>query len=163
MKYLLLCLAAIACPFMVVAQSSGGLELISSAGGDFNASAFSVSWSLGEPVTTTLSNNDVLLTQGFHQPSNLLTSVYHFGRTSLDVKAYPNPTQRSVIIETKASTAIDLQYQLLTILGKEVQSGSLLKQRQELSLQALPAQLYVLRLIRPSGQAVSVIKIQKID
>ncbi len=163
MKYLLLCLAAIVCPLMVLAQSSGGLELISSAGGDFNSSAFSVSWSLGEPVTTTLSSNDVLLTQGFHQPSNLLTSVYNFGRTSLEIKAYPNPTQRSVIIETKASTEMDLQYQLLTTLGKEVQSGNLRNQRHELSLQALPAQMYLLRLIRPSGQAVSVIKIQKID
>jgi hypothetical protein len=65
--------------------------VIASAGEEYYHAAFgSLTWTLGEPVTETFRNGD-LLTQGFHQPYATLVSVSPVAPTDLQVNIYPNP------------------------------------------------------------------------
>ena len=50
-------------------------DLISSAGATFEGTSGSISWSLGEPVTLTLSGTNGQLTQGFQQPNTEIVVV----------------------------------------------------------------------------------------
>jgi hypothetical protein len=72
-------------------------EVISSAGDYFSNQNISLSWTLGEPVISTL-EADYILTQGFHQDLYIITAVDEVEITGLDIKIYPNPTPNEVNI-----------------------------------------------------------------
>ncbi len=54
--------------FMLFCLQVFSQEVIATAGGYYEGENFSVSWTLGEPVTETFTGADVILTQGFQQP-----------------------------------------------------------------------------------------------
>ncbi len=66
-------------------------QIISTSGTSFTNSSAQLDWTLGEPVTSTLSNSNNLLTQGFHQP-NLLTSSIDDVPADYSITIFPNPT-----------------------------------------------------------------------
>ena len=78
-----------------VISSSGATKTVKIGGGDFT-----VSWTIGEGVITTLSQPSRELTQGFHQPImiELFPSSLE-GELVLDMVAYPNPTYDKVLFK----------------------------------------------------------------
>ena len=79
----------------VLAQS-----VISSAGNSSSEGDYIVSWTIGEGFISTIGNNNIELTQGFHQP--LIVDVLPTGiekELQLEIRAFPNPTYDRVIFE----------------------------------------------------------------
>tara|TARA_B100000575_G_scaffold78934_1_gene61733 strand:- start:4802 stop:5278 length:477 start_codon:yes stop_codon:yes gene_type:complete len=75
-------------------------SVISSAGSSKSAGDYIVSWTIGEGVISTIGNNNIELTQGFHQP--LLVDVLPTGiekELQLEMRAFPNPTFDRVMFE----------------------------------------------------------------
>ena len=75
-------------------------SVISSSGNSTSNGGYTLSWTIGEGVITTIGNNDIELTQGFHQP--LVIDVIAVGIEEdliLDIIAYPNPTYDKVMFE----------------------------------------------------------------
>ena len=75
-------------------------SVISSSGNSTSSGDLILSWTIGEGIISTLGNNDIELTQGFHQP--LVVDVIAVGIEEdliLDIIAYPNPTYDKVMFE----------------------------------------------------------------
>lgn len=95
-----------------------GQELISSTGGHITKNDIQISWAIGEPVIETFQNNNLILTQGVHQPLLVVTFVNEIPESSLFVSAYPNPTQDKVNIRINNSVGEELMYSLFDLNGK---------------------------------------------
>ena len=75
-------------------------ELISTSSAFVEKDGIKISWSIGEVVIGTISNNDIELTQGFLQP--LIIDIFRTGIDEmyrLDMIAYPNPVFDKVLFK----------------------------------------------------------------
>jgi hypothetical protein len=76
-------------------------EVVSPAGATYNnPSSGSISWTIGEPLTETYSNEDMIVTQGFHQGSVTVTGLDINDRVKFDLNIFPNPTADYIRIES---------------------------------------------------------------
>ena len=82
-------------PIFVFGQDTSP-SLISSSGDSYSNSNVNMEFSIGEIVIETHQNN-VILTQGFHQP--VLKVHTEVSELNLVTKVYPNPTSDFVIVE----------------------------------------------------------------
>lgn len=85
-------------------------EVISTAGTSFTDGTNSIEWTLGEPATSTLEPGTTIVTQGFHQPTIIVTTVENAVLIS-NVSVFPNPTYDFLNIQfnsTQKNTIIEL-------------------------------------------------------
>ncbi|MDG1333472.1 MAG: T9SS type A sorting domain-containing protein [Crocinitomicaceae bacterium] len=66
-------------------------DVTATAGAHFAIPSMQISWTLGEPITQTLSNSSATLTQGFQQSSISVIGISDYDFT-YTVEAFPNPT-----------------------------------------------------------------------
>ena len=77
------------------------LDVITSSGAYFSNANCELSWTLGETVTETFSNEPkIYLTQGFNQSYSIITEVDDLA-PNYTIKVYPNPASDWIIIEWK--------------------------------------------------------------
>ena len=94
-------------------------ELTSNGGDYFSNSYASLSWSIGEIVTSTISDGTNILTQGFHQIDHTITDVYE-NENDFQISVYPNPTTEKITIK---SDEIIHFYELIDYTGKLIESN----------------------------------------
>lgn len=125
-------------------------EVISSAGDYFENDDISLSWTMGEPVISTL-NGEYILTQGFHQDLYIITAVDELEFFDFDIHLFPNPTPDYLNIEInqKGNINQEMIIQLLDIKGSLIkefkESGNF--QSTQINLQAYERANYFLRFI----------------
>jgi len=74
-------------------------QIIASAGNYFQNGSGSVSFTMGEPATNTLSGNGVILTQGFQQPYNFfLTQLLNIPAGWSGISSFINPANPDIEI-----------------------------------------------------------------
>ena len=73
-------------------------EVISANGGTATAAGTEVSWTIGEPITATVSDGTTTLTQGFHQSKLTVTVINDIQIAGVEIKVYPNPTSDYVTV-----------------------------------------------------------------
>ena len=73
-----------------VAQSVSP-DVIATSGISFSDGTSQLDWTLGETVTSTFTSGGEMLTQGFHQPNLLATSINNI-ETNYSLLLYPNPS-----------------------------------------------------------------------
>ena len=66
-------------------------EVISSTGQSFNNGSSQLDFTMGEVTTSTFNDGSTILSQGFHQPNLLITSIIST-ETNYTVAVFPNPT-----------------------------------------------------------------------
>jgi len=72
-------------------------EVVSAGSGAYESEQFSVYWTVGEPVIETFIANDVVLTQGFHQPFNFyITQLLTITAGWSGISAYVEPLNKNV-------------------------------------------------------------------
>lgn len=97
-------------------------EVISSAGTNFTNGSNSLDWTLGEPVTSTLSNSNVL-TQGFQQENVTITSLDE-SEMLASISIFPNPAVNIINVQfAKAEEKCTIE--LYSVEGKLVYTRSL--------------------------------------
>ena len=64
-------------------------KVIGAAGNYTDAGAYTVAWTIGEPIITTVNGTSNVLTQGFHQGDIYVLSVEKYSELAISV--YPNP------------------------------------------------------------------------
>lgn len=116
-------------------------EVITTSGSSFNNGTSQLDWTLGEPATATLDNGNNTITQGFHQPNLLITSVNE-PETAYAVNVFPNPATEQVQLQFK-NLKEDLTVELLSADGRLLETkegtGDL-----QFSMIAYPAGTYLL-------------------
>lgn len=126
-------------------------------GTTLNGNNVQFEFSFGEPITTTLTTNTDLMTQGLLQPNyNLMTSI-HIEHKNITVNYYPNPTTDNIYIETDAAYHT---VQIFDMAGQLVNYH--LGQSQKLSFEYLAAGLYEVVFLDQSGNRVTHFKVSKI-
>jgi hypothetical protein len=95
--------------FLAAAQHAGAQlftpEVIGSCGEYNNSAAIQLSWTIGEPIITTVSGGSLILTQGFHQPDELLAAVASAPTTGAAERAvlYPNPFRKELYVRVPST------------------------------------------------------------
>ncbi len=115
-------------------------EVVASGGDYFENSSVSISWTLGEPVTETITDGTNILTQGFQQSKLTATEVFDISTDKFDINLFPNPTLN--IINIKTSEFKNLSYNISDTNGKLLKEGKLVSENTEISVNRLPAAVY---------------------
>ncbi len=72
-------------------------QVIGTTGGHSTSANSQLDWTMGETIISTQSNNDNILTQGFHQTRLNITSVDDFA-DQIKFEVFPNPTPDKLVI-----------------------------------------------------------------
>jgi hypothetical protein len=115
--------ALLACQLVIAQSVQLSPTVIASAGNYAEAGGISLSWTLGEVAVTTLSQGDLVLTQGFHQtyPSNVGFSM---DPVQWQIIAYPNPVRDALHLQFDVPDPTDFLVEIQDV------SGRLLRQEQ---------------------------------
>ena len=105
---------------LLIGFSLEAQEVVSSGGKTQTTADYELSWTVGEVVTATVSNGENTLTQGFHQSKLIVTALSEPVVLELNVKVYPNPTSRFVIVH-QGKAGMKIHYALFNISGKLLQ------------------------------------------
>lgn len=137
-------------------------EVISSAGDHYENGSYQLSWTLGEVAVQTYDNGSNILTEGFHQPEILITSIEEENLTDIDLTIFPNPTTQFVNIQLRNNEA-DMTASVLDMSGKTVMTKSIVAYQAEsgFDLGNLAAGGYLLQILDNDGKFRSTHQIQK--
>jgi hypothetical protein len=135
-------------------------EVISSSGDNYNNSNGSLSWTLGEPITSTDNTGSYYLTQGFQQPSAIVVTAVTNPTGQNTVTVYPNPVTSSIYITRDGNE--QLQIQLMDMNGKIILSKALSISENQMDLNTLANGMYLLKIYDMQNQLVQSLKIEKV-
>ncbi len=136
------------------------LDLIGSGGGYFHHTTIGdLHWSVGEIMTETYSNGDVL-TQGFHQLYYNLVPVWEVPDLQFELSIYPNPT--TDWINLKRDNSNPMNASLFNVLGQKMMDIELSEMNQEIDLGAFAEGMYLLS-IYDKNRILKTYRIQKVS
>jgi len=120
-------------------------EVISSQGDSYSYSTGGLDFTIGEVVTSTVSNGEKTLTQGFHQTNWSFVSIEnHF--TNYEAIIFPNPTDDFLNIQSISFENVN--YSLFDEMGKLVLNGTLYSEKTSLDVSKFQTGSYSLILNR---------------
>ena len=118
-------------------------EVVSSGGETNTVAGYEISWTVGEPVILTLSNESNILTQGFHQTKLIVTPIFSLVN-NLKIKVYPNPITQRVFIDVELQQ--NFHYELYNASGKLLKKNTLELAINEINMEALANGTYFLKI-----------------
>lgn len=163
MKRTLLIILPLGIASMLSAQSISP-DVVASAGAHFTGSNAQLNFTIGEPVTTTLSNGSNMLTQGFHQTMLTVTAVNEQTIAEIAVTVFPNPTSDQVNVQL-VNNKEDLQLDLFDLNGKLLQTCKINADQSNVQLGMAEYAIahYVLRIYSSDARVSYSYKIQKMS
>ncbi len=134
-------------------------------GGQFDAmESLTVSWTIGELAVSTLTGENLILTQGFQQPLGMGTGIV---KTTFEgtIYVYPNPVANELFIRFDTERTGDYVLELKDVTGriliqtlkKPIHPGDII----EMKTSHYPPGIYFLQIISSEGRQVYVRSIQK--
>ena len=133
-------------------------QVVSTAGETYETNTAQVSFTLGQTVIETYSDQVTVVTQGFHQVFDEVISGLEPAREVITVSVYPNPATDRLIVELTDSQEV-IHYNVLNLEGQALQKGQF-KIRDEIDLVNLTSGLYLLLLTNNREQLIQSFKIQ---
>lgn len=139
-------------------------QVIASAGTHYTGSNAQLSWTIGEPVITTVSNGSNTITQGFHQTLLNVTSVEEQSIAGVNVTVFPNPTS-DVLNINLTNNLKDLQMDLFDMSGKLLQAREIgsAEGNVQISMTEYARANYLLRVYSADGSVNYTYKVQKMN
>lgn len=135
------------CFAVVFANAQSNEHFIISSQGNYDSgSDMTLSWTLGDVATETISHENGLLTQGFQQPYIVVEEITEpTVQTDFEAKVYPNPFSNEITVDIENS---DREYTLevFDFSGKLMISNESSDPKYQLDLSDLAAAQYLLRL-----------------
>ncbi|MBL4708006.1 MAG: T9SS type A sorting domain-containing protein [Flavobacteriales bacterium] len=142
----------------------GGLqaqEAIPASGGDAIGAGGSSSYTLGQVVYTTNTGTNNSVSQGVQQPYGISATVgIEVTEISLELVAYPNPTNNVLTLNISNYNNEKLTYRLSDMQGKLLDSKQVVKGRTKIGMQNLPVSTYLLN-IHDDNSLIKTFKIIK--
>jgi hypothetical protein len=128
-------------PAALIAQETTQ-SVIGSAGDDYQSDKVQISWTIGEVATETLSSENYILSQGFHQGNLKVNTLMKDLPADFQIKAYPNPVKDILIIE---SLEPGFEYQLMDANGRVIRNGIINANSEEIDFSSLSPGTYFLQ------------------
>lgn len=137
-----------------------------------NIGPINISSTIGQVFTTTLSNSNLTLTQGFHQSGSIIisnnNSIEDFN-LSLDVSIYPNPAINNLYVKIQ-STGINQRFrgEIFDVFGRRVlllgvDEYLLTDYQYEIDFSNFQSGYYFLRIYEEEGNNYKDFKIVKVE
>lgn len=120
---------------------------------------------VGEPITFTLTNGTIKLTQGFQQSNyNIPTGLKNI-QLDVNIKVFPNPTADKIQIQLSNPYNKVLRLNLCDVNGQLLWNGKIGDdiEMQYIDVSKLASGSYILQLIDETEGAVDAYKIEKIN
>ncbi|TVQ17814.1 MAG: T9SS C-terminal target domain-containing protein [Bacteroidetes bacterium] len=152
--------ASFAVIFFFMAFQAVSQEVVSSAGNYHESETMSISWTLGETVTETFTAGELILTQGFQQPTLIVVSVDELADFDLTVTAFPNPTADILTVKLENHNYDKVSYTLYDMSGRLFTSGDFSGSEERISFTSLKSGVYFLT-IMVEGKEARTLKILK--
>lgn len=138
--YLLLCLL---CTLPVTML---GQEVISTSGGYGTSASAKLAWTIGEPVTETVTGANSILTQGFNQGDLIITVITYPEVKGYTIKVFPNPAHDIIKISLGENEIENLNYKVIEMTGKVVDKNTLKGIESEIALGNYTPATYFLKI-----------------
>ena len=101
----------------LIVETAHAQQTPATAGGTLFNGSGSITYTIGESVAQTLTNANVILTQGFHQPILSVAVVQALSGLDYTVSTFPNPTSDFVWLKINKPSVVGLQYLLFDFKG----------------------------------------------
>jgi len=138
-------------------------DVMSCFGGSAQNATVQLTWTSGEPLYETVSNNSGILTQGFNQVLYITTDIFDLStETGYILKAYPNPTQNIVNISMISDKSTKLNLKVLDLQGKTIFTLKTENNLEQIDFSNFSSGIYFLN-ISDNKQIIKTFKIIKIN
>ena len=145
------------CLFSITLQAQ---EVVTTSGGYGETTGARVTWTIGEPVTETVTGTTTILTQGFNQGDLIITLIKSPELPGLNVKVYPNPTSEYLKLSVGDADVENLNYILVDMGGKVVNKNILKGMESEIPMGNLTPSTYFLKIYQKKTE-IAIFKIIK--
>jgi hypothetical protein len=129
------------------------LQIVGAAGNTASNGNTTLSWTIGEPIITTATNTNQILTQGFQQGVLVITALDNL--QNVDITIHPNPTSDFAIIRLNKEALMNSQYKLTDLTGKIIREGKIESNQTYVSFQNLSNATYFIQVVTSNQQAKS--------
>ena len=124
-------------------------EVIATAGKSFSTPTETLDFTIGEMMSSSLTDGNITLAQGFHQPSILFVSIEK-PDPEISFRLYPNPTEQFITIESAKEDI--LQIRIYDSAGKAVETTAFFRNKITIDLQTLISGYYIMAISNASGK-----------
>lgn len=131
------------------------LQVVASSGGNITIGDKAIEWTLGETVIATLSSENIILSQGFHQPILTVTTIKTPVELAYKIEAYPNPTNDLLLIRLENADAQEFQYILYDINGKVLEQKELKSNETAINMTNNACGEYLLKIIQTEKEIMT--------
>lgn len=142
-------------------------QVLGTNGTFLSSSGYSVSYTTGQPASSTLISGTSIITQGFQQPNDAYTGLQTFATPTLNIQVFPNPTINEVNIVLNVTTTDNYTIQLRDLLGRLLQQRvtQLINGKSTFvfDVHQLPASMYFITIQSGSSDVVHTFKFNKIN
>jgi hypothetical protein len=138
-------------------------EVFSCFGGYGENSTVQLTWTVGEPLFTTVENSNNILTQGFNQTLIVEEIISELNEIpGCLFKVFPNPTSDVINVSIKMEEQKELMLLLLDINGKTVFTGKYSNTIERIDVTGFAAGVYLLK-VTDGKNSFKLFKVQKIQ
>ena len=133
--------------------------VITSAGTSIMSSEGAIYLSIGEPMSTELTDGDIMVSQGFLNVT-VAGSVSTADLLTEEVRAYPNPTAASLTLSLPAKNG-EYDYQLMDQNGQLILQEQITTDSEDVDMSNYDAGVYFMKVIK-EGKSSKTLKIVKL-
>lgn len=146
-----------------VSAQDAKLEVVSSTGGTFQLKSMQLDWTVGELAILSIQNDSQLVTQGFHQPYLIVTSIGAFDASIGNIRVYPNPTSETLEVDFEFNNSHLVTMRLVDAKGEVVLSKEVLGHvtKETMDVEWLPRGIYFLNFLLDNHLYSKTIKVLK--
>ena len=119
----------------------------------------SISFTIGEVATTTISGNSYTITQGFLQPQPKTNNVEKIG--NITIKTYPNPVERILQMDIIYNGKNEFQIKIVNLLGNILFSHKISDSHFTHNFEKYPNGIYFINIISLDSEIYKTIKVTK--
>jgi hypothetical protein len=154
-------IAIIILGFCLVVLSAKSQEVVST-GGDFHEnSSGSISWTLGEAVTSTMEGGSSMLTQGFQQCRFEVNTLIQPEDPNWGITISPNPAKDFILLRIEKTIPSESAYSVFDGLGNLIRSGKIISQTTKIDFSSISPSMYFIR-VKEGDKLIQTFKIVKI-
>jgi hypothetical protein len=133
------------------------LQVIGATGKTGIQAGLTFTYTVGEPVISTLTGNSRKVTQGFHQPELGIVSVHNPSLSDWNIEVFPNPTADALTVRFSDEKGGVLHASVFNLLGQPMLTNQLLAQPDgsRLDCSAWQPGVYILQLQDPATLGIA--------
>lgn len=140
------------CLLLILPVLAASQQVLSTTGNHAQNNQGMLSWTLGEPFITTLTSDENMLTQGFHQGKLTVTAIIEKNILPFSITAYPNPANEILHLKIEPETSDRLQYVLYSVHGQLLSESSLSTSITEIFFNDLKPGLYFVKILQDTRE-----------